>query len=61
MIQFLSLMLNARRDDEKGATAVEYGLMVAMIAAAIIVSVGLFGEEVLALFQEIPPQLGRNI
>ena len=26
MIQFLTLMLNARRDEEKGATAVEYGL-----------------------------------
>ncbi|WP_084622871.1 MULTISPECIES: Flp family type IVb pilin [Nocardioides] len=54
-------MTMTRKHDEDGATAVEYGLMVAMIAAAIIVSVGLFGEEVLALFQEIPPQLGRNI
>ena len=27
---------HARRDEEKGATAVEYGLMVALIAVAII-------------------------
>ncbi len=39
MIQFLTILLNARRDEEKGATAVEYGLMVALIAVAIIVIV----------------------
>ncbi|WP_036490998.1 MULTISPECIES: Flp family type IVb pilin [Nocardioides] len=53
MIQFLSLMLNARRDDEKGATAVEYGLMVALIAAAIILTVGLLGDELVKLFTEV--------
>ena len=41
MIQFLAIMLNARRDEEKGATAVEYGLMVALIAIVIIVAVTL--------------------
>ncbi len=45
MIQFLTLMLNARRDEEKGATAVEYGLMVALIAVAIIATVTLLGSE----------------
>ncbi len=29
--------------DEQGATAVEYGLMIALIAAAILVTVGLLG------------------
>jgi pilus assembly protein Flp/PilA len=46
--------------DERGATAVEYGLMLALICGAIILTVGLFGEAVLGLFQEIPPRLGRN-
>ncbi len=31
--------------DEQGATAVEYGLMIALIAAAILVTVGLLGTE----------------
>jgi pilus assembly protein Flp/PilA len=31
--------------DEQGATAVEYGLMIALIAAAILVAVGLLGTE----------------
>ena len=41
--KFLTLMLNARRDEEKGATAVEYGLMVALIAVAIIAVVTILG------------------
>ena len=36
--------------DERGATAVEYGLMVAMIAIVIIGSVALFGLAVSDLF-----------
>jgi pilus assembly protein Flp/PilA len=53
MIQFLSLMLNARRDEEKGATAVEYGLMVALIAVAIITAVTLLGTNLTTLFNNI--------
>ena len=52
---FLNLML-AKRDD-KGATAVEYGLMVGLIAVAIIVTVGLLGDQLDALFQSITDAL----
>ncbi|MEY3978835.1 MAG: hypothetical protein RLZZ375_264 [Pseudomonadota bacterium] len=31
--------------DEQGATAVEYGLMIALIAAVILATVGLLGTE----------------
>ena len=37
--------------NESGATAVEYGLMVALIAAVIIAVVALLGQEVAAAFQ----------
>ncbi len=57
MIQFLSLMLNARRDEEKGATAVEYGLMVALIAIAIITAVTLLGTRLTTLFSSIASSL----
>ena len=33
-------------DSDRGATAVEYGLMVALIAAVIIIAVGLLGGQV---------------
>ncbi|MBM7512709.1 pilus assembly protein Flp/PilA [Nocardioides cavernae] len=50
---FFAIMLAGRKDDEKGATAVEYGLMVALIAAAIIATVGLLGDELVTLFDEM--------
>ena len=55
-IQFMTLMLigdaKAKRD-ETGATAVEYGLLVGLIAAVIIVVVGLLGQEIMRAFQTI--------
>ena len=48
---FLNLML-AKRDDE-GATAVEYGLMVALIAVAIIAMVSALGGKLGALVTPI--------
>jgi pilus assembly protein Flp/PilA len=47
----------ARRSSERGATAVEYGLIVALIAIVIIGAVTLFGQGVDALFALIPPNL----
>lgn len=57
MIQFLTIMLNARRDEEKGATAVEYGLLVALIAAVIIATVVILGEQINAAFDTISGEL----
>jgi pilus assembly protein Flp/PilA len=39
--------------DEEGATAVEYGLIVALIAAVIVVIVGVLGGKISAAFQKI--------
>jgi len=39
-----------QRRDEAGATAVEYGLLVALIAAVIVVSVALLGTKISGLF-----------
>jgi pilus assembly protein Flp/PilA len=47
--KFITLML-AGRDEEKGATAVEYGLMVALIAVVIVGGVTVFGIGVSQLF-----------
>ena len=44
--------------DEKGATAVEYGIMVALIAVLIIVAVSLLGEGMRDAFTQI--QCGIN-
>lgn len=47
---FLRLAVRVRHD-ASGATAVEYGLMVALIAAVIIVAVVFLGQETSATFQ----------
>ena len=39
--------------NERGATAVEYGLMVALIAIVIIVAVALLGTNLNTLFQKV--------
>jgi pilus assembly protein Flp/PilA len=48
----LSRMM-AQLRDERGATAVEYGLMVALIAVVIIVAVTLLGGNLNNIFQSV--------
>lgn len=42
-----------RKDKDKGATAVEYGLMVALIAAVIVVVVGVLGGGIQTAFKTV--------
>ncbi len=43
--------------DETGATAIEYGLIAAGIAVAIIAAVGLLGDSLEAMFLDIGDEL----
>ena len=55
----LGFTLQSRlRNDEKGATAVEYGLMVALIAVVLVVGVGAFGAQLDSFFSGLGGQLG---
>jgi pilus assembly protein Flp/PilA len=49
----LTTQLTALRNDERGATAVEYGLMVALIAAVIVTVVALLGTTISTQFQHV--------
>lgn len=49
---YTNLSLRLRRD-EKGATAVEYGIMVALIAVVIIVAVSLLGTTLTTTFESV--------
>jgi pilus assembly protein Flp/PilA len=44
-------------NDESGATAVEYGLMVALIAVVIITAVALIGTRLDTMFTNVADQL----
>lgn len=43
--------------DDKGATAVEYGLMVSLIAVAIITTVGLLGTQLDTMFAAVKDKI----
>ncbi|MFC5728381.1 MULTISPECIES: Flp family type IVb pilin [Nocardioides] len=55
MIQYLNILLNARltKMEERGATAVEYGLLVALIAAAIVAVVFTLGDTIKGAFTDV--------
>jgi pilus assembly protein Flp/PilA len=53
MLQYIAIQLHARTKSEQGATAVEYGLLVALIAVAIIVAVTLLGTRLDELFTRV--------
>lgn len=46
------------KEDEAGVTAIEYGLIAALIAVVIIASVKLIGDELVVVFTKIAVELG---
>ena len=54
MLDYLRIMLNAQKAkmDERGASAVEYGLLIAGIAALIIVVIFAFGGVLNKIFND---------
>ncbi|GAB3568109.1 hypothetical protein GCM10027405_29460 [Arthrobacter alkaliphilus] len=52
MLDFFPRFADRFRHDEKGATAVEYGIMVALIAVVIIVAVTILGGSVKDTFTQ---------
>jgi len=55
--KFITFMIVGRKNDEEGATAVEYGLLVALIAAVIIAVVVLLGTQINTAFSSITNKL----
>lgn len=48
------------KDDESGATAIEYGLIAALIAIAIIAGAGALGNALNKQFNSIATELGKH-
>lgn len=64
----LGLYLNARNfvstrlsREEKGATAVEYGIMVALIAVAVVAAVALLGPMLTELFKNATGTVNNSL
>ena len=62
MLDYLRIMLNARlaKMDERGASAVEYGLLIAGIAALIVVVVFAFGGVLQNVFSQTCKSVGAS-
>jgi len=59
-IHALGLNLKDRLSSEKGATAVEYGIMVGLIAVVIIVAVSTLGGTLDGFFDSINTELAKK-
>lgn len=57
-LQMLRGALVAHLEDEEGATATEYGLLVGLIALIIVVGVGLFGTALNTFFSDLATTVG---
>ncbi len=58
MLQYLRVYLRKLITNEKGASAVEYGLLVALIAVAIIVAVTTLGTNLASRFTTVGEAIG---
>jgi pilus assembly protein Flp/PilA len=55
-LHMLALDITDRlKREEKGASAVEYALLVGLIAAAVVAAVTLFGDQLSELFSDVIP------
>ena len=61
MVTLASFVEERFNREEKGATAVEYGLMVGLIAVVIIVAVTALGVRLDGLFRSIVTSLGGTL
>jgi pilus assembly protein Flp/PilA len=57
MLNDIVAIVRAIRADEKGVTALEYGLIASLIAVAIIAAVGLVGTNLTAVFNTVAGKL----
>jgi pilus assembly protein Flp/PilA len=62
MLDYLKIMMNARlaKLDERGASAVEYGLLIAGIAAVIVAIVFLLGGVIKNVFTNTCSSVNNN-
>ena len=58
---YVFTLLKALRSDDKGATAIEYGLIAALIAVAVIGGATLVGVNLDGIFDQVAGELGTPV
>jgi pilus assembly protein Flp/PilA len=59
VVNYVRVRLTAMARTERGASAVEYGLLVALIAIAIIVAVSLLGGNLSTIFDKTASSISK--
>lgn len=59
MLQYIAIRLRALPKSDRGATAVEYGLLVALIAAAIVAIVATLGGQISGGFTKVSNKMNN--
>ncbi|MDT7710975.1 MAG: Flp/Fap pilin component [Pseudonocardiales bacterium] len=59
LVQYLRIRIAGVSRTERGASAVEYGLLVALIAIAIIVAVSLLGTNLSGIFNKTANSISK--
>ncbi|MDT7710976.1 MAG: pilus assembly protein Flp/PilA [Pseudonocardiales bacterium] len=59
LVTYVRIRLSAYASKERGASAVEYGLLVALIAIAIIVAVSLLGTNLSGIFDKTANSISK--
>jgi pilus assembly protein Flp/PilA len=59
LVQYLRIRIAGVSRTERGASAVEYGLLVALIAIAIIVAVSLLGTNLSGIFNKTANSINK--
>ena len=59
MISKTNAFLSRFAKDERGATAIEYGLIAALVAVAIITALTLLGDDLDAMFGKVSTELKK--
>jgi pilus assembly protein Flp/PilA len=58
IVTFIQAFLATRREDDKGAAMVEYGILIAGIAVLVMATVFILGGAIQGFFQDVVDQLG---
>ncbi len=53
-------LIKSLLQDERGATAIEYGLIAALVSVAIIAILGTLGDNLVTTFQSVADGLGAS-
>ena len=54
----MSKFLNRFAKNESGATAIEYGLIAALVAVALVTAIGLMSDQLQVVFGDVTAALG---